>query len=655
MLSPNFYNVHEGTQGVSDIMIAKAHLAGEGLVTTRLEEIHSSLAIAQQGNSWDTEVGTFLGIWNIVTGTNVSGSSSNNVTREKCAVGESSQYFYTHQIINWDDFMGNSFEVYGSNKDYQGNEFDKLLLAVKRNNAHMNRYGGSDESAIAASSYISTGHISELNLVSPAYTSVWGGDTYVAMYDLTKARKASASGQGDISYPAESITDEQGVNMAFPVETTLNITLREGYHFANKEDFSAGSPTPLNQYILNAVFNSENDLFSYTAKPLTYAEVQHYPNRIYFSDVKVNNSAADGWRTYKPSNYADIDGNYGEINKLIVYNDVMYYLQDTAFGGLNINPVSTVKDSSGNNIVLGVGKKVIQEHKNISTYAGARENNHVISAQTGLYWFDKNTLKAFHFSPSPNQGLNPISDTKLMKSYFNTMQTGHNINAQENLIDVCLGYDYINNEILYSFYNSTQSASPAGVDPSVRGLPKETIVYNEMLKTFTSRYDLSTRIFISLPRQLFSMDSFGNPNDMYIHSNFFYSNNSLSWYGIPYESEIEFVVNKHPLNTKVFDNLEWYSQTKNGQDPISKMVGYTVNGSGAFVAYTDATTAEEAGEPEGFFPYVQVKESMTKMPVPRSEGGYRIREVAMVIRLSTNKGIGLILHYVKTLFRISRR
>ena len=24
--------------------------------------------------------------------------------------------------------------------------------------------------------------------------------------------------------------------MAFPVETTLNITLREGYHFANKKD-----------------------------------------------------------------------------------------------------------------------------------------------------------------------------------------------------------------------------------------------------------------------------------------------------------------------------------------------------------------------------------------------------------------------------------
>ena len=462
------------------------------------------------------------------------------------------------------------------------------------------------------------------------------------MYDLTKTRMASASGQGDIAYPAEEIDDVRGINMDFPVETTLNITLREGYHFANKEDHSVDTATPLNQYILDSVFSSENDLFTYTSKPLDYSTVNHLPNRIYFSDVKINNAAADAWRSYDPSNYADIDGNYGEINKLIVYNDVMYYLQDAAFGALNINPVSTVKDASGNNIVLGVGKKVIQDHKNISTYAGAADNAHVVSTQTGLYWFDINTKKAFNFNPSPKQGLNPISDTKLMKSYFENRPSLNSENP-----GVALAYDYVNNEILYSLYTEEVG------DTEEVGEADETIVYNEMLKTFTSVYTFSSRIFMSLPDRLFSVSSFSAEEErgsIYEHN----IGNLCMWYGEISNPEIEFIVNKHPLYTKVFDNLEWY--VEGGVDTVLEMHVHTSNAENR-VSLDPSLDEDYLSVIPGveYFPYKKVKENMTKVPVPRSQSGYRLRDTYMKVKLVANTLTKFTLHYVKTLFRISRR
>ena len=56
-----------------------------------------------------------------------------------------------------------------------------------------------------------------------------------------------------------------------------------------------------------------------------------------------------------------------------------------------------------------------------------------------------------------------------------------------------------------------------------------------------------------------------------------------------------------------------------------------------------------------YFPYKKVKENMTKVPVPRSQSGYRLRDTYMKVKLVADTLTKFTLHYVKTLFRISRR
>ena len=600
----------------SVIKFCKEHGAGEGLSDSAIETEFSFTALTGQAASSDAEIGDFRGAWNIITDYTVS---DNTLNLMKASVCEKSLFVISKWSMYWNDYLKNANELYADD-DYNGNEYDKLLVAIKNNNVHLTRYGGSDTSARASSVYISTGHFKKITDITftsaetPAYEKVFGGDTYVTMYDLTKARKAS-SDQGDITYPAESIDNHRCINMAFPVETTINTTLRGGYHFANKTDFSADSLTPLNEFKLNPTYSSENDIFSYTASPEIFNDVTEYSNRIAFSNVKINNSNIDGWRIVLPGSYADLDGNSGNLNKLIVYNDAMFYLQDTAFGVLSINPVSTVKDQDSNSIVLGIGKKVIQKHKNISTYTGAKDNRHVVVGQSGIYWLDMNTKKAYHYN---KKGMNPISDTKLLKSYFN--------NLDINPSTTCLGYDYINNEVLYS-------------------TGEETIVYNEFTSSFTSTYSFNTQMFISLPNKLMSIQ---NTEDQ---KGFIYEHNVGSvanWYGQDQTSEIEFVVNKHPIYTKVFDNLEWYSESGGATTDNVKELIITDSSNAVTVNTEDEDNVN-------YFPYKVIKEKMTKMPVPRTTANYRFRDTYLKIRLVAGKTSKIMLHYVKTLFRISRR
>jgi len=619
IINYNSSYIQYGTTNVlaKDLIYAAEHSEGGRLDHHYLKGAHHGVFVGQ-AQAEDEDIGTFYGVWNIITHTAVS---DNTISTKKVGVGEKCLLAVTSGI-NWTDFMSGKFGEGYIPQEFYANAFDKILVAIKKKNIFETRYSGTNEIAIASSVYISTGHFSSYNPDSystSVYEEVFGGDTYVTMYDITRFRKASTS-QGDVAMPSGSITEQVNINFAFPVETAINTTLRRGYHFANKEkasNFSEGTETPLNQFITSPVYSSENDIFSYVPIPISYNNVSRFPNRVLFSNVKNNNETTDSFRTFAVGNHRDLDGDGGNINKLIIYNDIMYYLQDSTFGALSINPVSTVKDKTGNNIVLGIGTKVIQDHKNISMYTGSKEPNHSIVGQSGVYWLDITTKKAFHFN---NKGLNPISDTKLVKSFFSDIN-------QKEIYELCLGYDYLNNEVLFSSN-------------------KQVIVYNELLNSFTSRYTFSTSLFISLPTKLLSLSKERGAASVYEHN----IGAAGTWYGEQFVVGVEFLVNKHPLYTKVFDNLEWYVEGYGKQDPFS-YAQFVDSDNEKVITFAEGL---EVGDAE-YFPYKEKKEKMTKLPVPRTKADYRFRDTYIKIKLTSLANVKIALHYVKTLFRISRR
>lgn len=466
----------------------------------------------------------------------------------------------------------------------------KILASVK--SPRPNQYGGNTELKRKNNSYIAAGLFVSINnselLNEYNYHSVWGGDIYTVIYDLEKMKKVSVS-----SALASAVS--KSVNFAFPVESTFNTTLRGGWHFANKVDWSSNNETPLNSFDLSSCYSSENNTEVFIPKPLQFNEVSSYDTRVMYSDAKINNTLTDNWKKFRLENYKDLDGASGPITKLILHDDNIYFLQERGFGALSINPTSTVIDESGSAIVLGTGS-VIQDFKYLSSNIGAQSREGVVSTSKGIYWVDQLTRKSYAFRAN---GLESLSDVNGMKSWF-----ASNINNNTSIV---LGVDSLNNEVLISTLDNT-------------------LAFNEVINKFTSFYTYGTTMYLNSFDRLFSAQY----SNLYEHN----VGNENTFYGTSNESSIEFVVNKNPIYTKVFDNIEWYtgSDTNKFQSAVFENSVNAVS-----IALTDAV----------------VKERVTKLAVPRTEDGARFRDTYIKVKLQTAKSF--VLHYVKTLFRISRR
>jgi len=504
------------------------------------------------------------------------------------------------------------------------------LLATLRRDLKGRQYGGNTHEKRAENTYIPAGpfiSIENSKHINKKWGThdVWGGDTYVVMYDIQKMKKHKTLEDYTLGTSSSGSTDHmppESTSFAFPTESSVNTALRGGWHFANKEDWTDNTPTPWNTFDLNSVYSSENTTEVFIPKPVNLTTVSGYDNRILYSDVKINNAAQDAWTSFKVENYADLDGNKGPISKLINFKDTLYYLQSNGFGRLSVSPVSTVVDTSGTSIVLGTGD-VIQDFQYLSNIAGNTDSRSIVASERGIYWADHNSKKLYSFNAN---GVQSISDSYGMKTWaFNTFNNETFDAYGHSKLQISSGVDPVNDEVLFS-------------------VGERTLVFNELLNRFTSFYTYSSNLHITSNDSLFSVDG----NDIYEHNEGAYG----EWYGNAGEVSIEFTVNKNPLHAKVFDHIEWYVQNTEGAEllPGNNFDNIRFRVSAPFFEQTSILSNEDSD--------FSLRENISRLPVPRHDDNSRMRDTYMRVTFTTNggrKNDKIILHYVKTLFRISKR
>tara|TARA_R110002020_G_scaffold235_9_gene1317 strand:+ start:19770 stop:25271 length:5502 start_codon:yes stop_codon:yes gene_type:complete len=339
-------------------------------------------------------------------------------------------------------------------------------------------YGGNTFSTRARSEYMSTGHFMPIVSIGanatplgvPLVHQVWGGDVTTQMYDFTMHEKnwgqtdfdnydsLDSAGWnnllgGDASYGYQR-------NMVFPAEVHhKNIMWRMGYHFANK---GSGGQYPNNgtglhdEMKLNGAYASANDVRTYFPKPFNLSLGDEFDTRVYYSETKINGEPVDSWAVFLNNNYKDVEGVYGQINKLSRLHDTMYYFQDAGFGSLAVNPTAVVQASDGSALQLGTVSSgagaFIQDYQYISTRYGARQQWAVTNSDSSLYFFDIDQRKMFRYSA---EGTAPLSDITGMHSYFLENLSG-SIMTRDNPIlkeGIACTYDSQNNEVLYTFHD----------------------------------------------------------------------------------------------------------------------------------------------------------------------------------------------------------
>ena len=429
----------------------------------------------------------------------------------------------------------------------KGHHPHQFLCSIVRN---VTPYGGWTKGSIANTRYIPCGNFHEVPTNDATFqahlSQVFGGDTFVNLYSH---QKTSAP------YMKKSMIRFK----VFPVESYVNTDMRSGLNL-NNGDTVVGKDMNVapfsNDWLYNSVYSQENTIKS--ALMIDESEScdnLDLPYEIAYSNTKILGQRSDAFRVFPINQFHDMEGTYGEINRIINFKNEIYVFQDSAFSKLLVNPLSMLSDDSGTSLFTGTGETV-ENHIYISTKYGTRHRFSVAASEKALYFVDVNFGRLFRYD---TEKLVSLGDALGQRNYlryitkhwemiskqictansgagapFGTASTVHpqdtdvwhgiyktDINSKEKVdrnyvadnplkfIGINAIFDYNNKELMITFHNSAVASERRrfaninnlhSMGSTQDGQPishSETLVYNEGINAFTSKYTVAPPQWLS--------------------------------------------------------------------------------------------------------------------------------------------------------------
>jgi hypothetical protein len=522
---------------------------------------------------------------------------------------------------------------------------DQVLVSINR--PLINQYGGNTYSSRGGNVYINCSNYFPIRKASPLgfdVFEVFGGDAFVNYFDVPNFE----FNYGNVltaPWASAGADTKKAQALIFPTESSINTELRQNRHFAKDRNPNDMGLYAFDDFVYNKVYSQQNNTKVYIAKPFIDTTQEEFDTRIWYSKTKINGEQTDNWTFI--DGYKDIESVYGPINRLEVLNDNLFAFQDRALANILVNPLSVIQDNNASNLVLGKATGVIQKHIYLSTEIGTKHQWSVVKSDKTIYWFDILGKRLCNIeSTTKGAVVLEMSDVKGLISYFQENLKGEVNNVIHNnsggylvgdsptyQYGITAGYDYRNKEVVFTFLDSDKEF---------------TLAYSEVLGKFTSFYSFKPNLYIYTKDKFISTDP-TNLNKAYLHN---IDNTYGTFYTNNYDSDFSVITNKFPANTKVYDNLELFSEvTINNVD----------NGS-SFNKVQCTTKYQDSGLLT-LTPAVSIKrrERSWRLFVPRDTGTTgssfqaRLRDKYLITKLVfTNTGNKkLLLHWLKVLFRAS--
>lgn len=300
----------------------------------------------------------------------------------------------------------------------------------------------------------------------------------------------------------------------------------EGEYVINTDKDILTQSTDL--YLYNHTYTREQDLLKYYEKPISVNFITEFKNRIISSNQKILGELSDSFLKIDTGTYIDVDGQYGEIRNLIIFNDRLYFFQDKAIGTVSVNEKSTTIDSNGSEIIIGE-TGVLSRYDYLTTTNGISDANHVIKAGNALYLIDSIKKEFLKITNS----IEKISITKNINSLVKDSS------FEESIIV----YNRKYNEILF-FYKDDSAL-----------LSQNALVFNELTQSFIGIQNHFGSIISSVEvdrEDLFDEIIIDNSYNMHVLNDGDYNKFNSSYN----ESEITFLVPSKSENFVLYTNIE---------------------------------------------------------------------------------------------------
>jgi len=398
-------------------------------------------------------------------------------------------------------------------KDVNNDIFSSFLwLGELYNDNVINKFGGTTDEALENNVWTVAGKsivLSDLNDDTLDYPLVWTeGDTFYQRYDNIKTYPFTTEDQNQI-------TDI----VSFMCETRVNLDGRTDRNRGNKDNTNI---TTENFNQMNKVYNNKNNYFTYRLLNTYELQLNTFNNSITYTLGKTSGSITDAWTNILGANVLDLDGDKGNINKLINVNNSLLCFQEHGVAQILYNERAQINTTDGVPIELANSNRV-EGKRYLSSTVGCQELENVITTPIGVYFVD-NSL----------HGLYTINENGLLNI---TDELGFHSYMMNNNI-VKLLYDTNNREVLLN-------------DGS------KVLAYNEFIKKFTSFYNYQEGLFLANVESTLIWGTKSDNYKLWLHQKGLYNN----IFGNNYPYYITIIANDDPFVDKIFNNLEYEADT----------------------------------------------------------------------------------------------
>lgn len=421
-----------------------------------------------------------------------------------------------------------------------------------------NIYGGNSYYNKLNSTYIKAGKVNSNNLNTD---TIFNGDTFIQMYEYLRL---AFHPKKSFNYSTFSST------IYVPIETTINLEythgfLRNRYQAAlelqnlqetnelGKALFPENGTSVdgvskelknlvyLNSYkdlyLYNTSYSRTSDLRLYYPKPSNFNEDILFPTKIVASEPD-NLSVNDNWLKFLYTNSILLNGEKGEITKLIEYDNNLIAFQESAITVVDFQDKELIVPENSTALVVG-SSNMLTRFDYLSEFIGAQSINNVLKSLGGLFVYD--SLKKDLFLVS-KQGIINLTNKFGIIDFKSISDT--------NSLLVSFGEDNVNSRIYLTVHNTTISYN-----------------YSEEFTCFESFHEYTPKIYFNFKEKLYSVNP-GNNIDIYLHN----EGAPLSYYGKTSNliSNLIVLINDKPYDKKVFTNIEFdtYSISDKNQIPI---------------------------------------------------------------------------------------
>lgn len=362
----------------------------------------------------------------------------------------------------------------------------------------------------------------------------------------------------------------------FNLSTTMNIALRSDDRSYPSEKLQMGqyrSFYPLysvniggsgkipDSTVYNKGFSISGGVRQYMLNDTESYDNTYYKNRIYYSNVSVDNGLVNGARTILSTNFQDYDAKYGSIVKLIGMSSYLLCIMEHACALITVQPRAALSAGSTDNVYINTSN-ILDDRLSLlltDTY-GTTWEDAVVETPQGVYGIDTFAKKIWFIS---NQSFNIISDN-VIASFLNDNLNITNEKFRLGELRIKAHYNLGKQDVIFTCYQYKEEDNENVL---------WSICYNEQLHKWTTFYSWIPEVSANIGNTFISIDhrkvkdvinGIDNKVGLWKHgpSNFIINSEKIlptTWYGETQPFEVEFVVAQSQDTHKLFTNLELIS------------------------------------------------------------------------------------------------